>query len=178
MSTVLPQGFLPKNDECSGVDLIETVCYGTHHQIYGKEIEAMERSLSIIKPDGVRRQLVGEVIKRLEQNNLNIIAMKMLFMTKNEAKGFYAVHEGKPFYESLTDFMSSGPIVVMVLEGEKVIERYRKLMGATNFKDAEEGTIRREFATDIEKNVVHGSDSPESAAFEMGYFFNRFEIIG
>jgi nucleoside-diphosphate kinase len=138
----------------------------------------MERSLSIIKPDGVRRKLVGEVIRRLEENDLNIVAMKMLHMNKEEAKGFYAVHEGKPFYESLTDFMSSGPIVVMVLEGDNVIERYRKLMGATNFKEAEEGTIRKAFATDIEKNVVHGSDAPETAAFEIGYFFNSFEIIG
>ena len=138
----------------------------------------MERSLSIIKPDGVGRKLVGEVIRRLEENDLNIIAMKMLHMNKEEAKGFYAVHKGKPFYESLTDFMSSGPIVVMVIEGENVIERYRKLMGATNFEEAEEGTIRREFATDIEKNVVHGSDAPETAAVEIGYFFNSFEIAG
>ena len=138
----------------------------------------MERTLSIIKPDGVRRNLIGEVIKRLEENGLKIAAMKMLRMNKSEAQGFYAVHKGKPFYDSLTDFMSSGPIVVMVLEGENVIERYRNLMGATNYKEAEEGTIRKAFATDIEKNVVHGSDAPETAAFEIGYFFNRFEIIG
>jgi nucleoside-diphosphate kinase len=99
-------------------------------------------------------------------------------MTKAQAQGFYAVHEGKPFFDSLTDFMCSGPIVVMVLQGENVIEQYRKLMGATNYKEADEGTIRRDFATDIEKNVVHGSDSTESAAFEIGYFFNRFEIVG
>ena len=138
----------------------------------------MERTLSIIKPDGVRRNLIGEVIKRLEENDLNIAAMKMLRMRKSQAQGFYAVHKGKPFYDSLTDFMSSGPIVVMVLEGENVIERYRKLMGATNYKEAEEGTIRKAFATDIEKNVVHGSDAPETAAFEIGYFFNSFEIAG
>ena len=104
--------------------------------------------------------------------------MKMIWMTKAQAQGFYAVHEGKPFFDSLTDFMCSGPIVVMVLQGENVIEQYRKLMGATNYKEAEEGTIRRDFATSIEKNVVHGSDSTESAAFEIGYFFNRFEIVG
>ena len=138
----------------------------------------MEKTLSIIKPDGVGRKLIGEVIKRLEQDNLNIVAMKMLWMTKADAQGFYAVHKDRPFFDSLTDFMSSGPIVVMVLEGEGVIEKYRKLMGATNYKEAEEGTIRREFATDIEKNVVHGSDSPASADFEIGYFFNSFELIG
>ena len=137
----------------------------------------MERTLSIIKPDGVERGLIGEVIKRLEARDLNIIAMKMIYMTKAQAEGFYAVHKERPFFESLTTFMSSGPAVVMVLEGENVISRYRDLMGATNYKDAAEGTIRREFATDIEKNVVHGSDAPETAAFEIGYFFNRFEII-
>ena len=98
-------------------------------------------------------------------------------MTKAQAKGFYKVHEGKPFYESLTDFMSSGPCVVMVLEGKDAIARYRALMGATNYKEAEEGTIRREFATDIEKNVVHGSDSEETANFEIKYFFSAVEII-
>ena len=137
----------------------------------------MERTLSIIKPDGVERGLIGEVIKRLEANNLNIVAMKMVFMTKAQAEGFYAVHKERPFFESLTAFMSSGPAIVMVLEGDNVIARYRELMGATNFEDAAEGTIRREFATDIEKNVVHGSDAPETAAFEISYFFNSFEIV-
>jgi len=137
----------------------------------------MERTLSIIKPDGVERGLIGEVIKRLEANNLNIVAMKMVFMTKAQAEGFYAVHKERPFFESLTVFMSSGPAIVVVLEGDNVIARYRELMGATNFVDAAEGTIRREFATDIEKNVVHGSDAPETAAFEIAYFFNSFEII-
>ena len=137
----------------------------------------MERTLSIIKPDGVKRGLIGEIVKRLEQNRLNIIAMKMIHMTKDQAKGFYAVHQQRPFFENLTDFMSSGPAVVMVLAGENVIVRYRELMGATNYKEAAEGTIRREFATDIEKNVVHGSDSPQTAAFEISYFFNSFEIV-
>ncbi|MBW2117862.1 MAG: nucleoside-diphosphate kinase [Deltaproteobacteria bacterium] len=135
-----------------------------------------ERTLSIIKPDGVSRNLIGAVIKRLEEEGLNIVAMKMIRMTKEQAKEFYKIHEGKPFYESVTDFMSSGPCVVMVLEGENVIQRYRKLMGATNYKEAEEGTIRREFATDIEKNVVHGSDSEENARFEINHFFNALEI--
>jgi nucleoside-diphosphate kinase len=136
----------------------------------------IERTLSIIKPDGVSRNLIGEVVKRIEANGLKVIAMKMITQTKEQAKGFYAVHEGKPFYESVTDFMSSGPCVVMILEGEDAISRYRKLMGATDYKKAEGGTIRREFATDIEKNIVHGSDSKETAEFEVSYFFNRLEV--
>lgn len=100
----------------------------------------------------------------------------MIHLSKSQAQGFYAVHKERPFFDSLTDFMTSGPIVVMVLEGENVIAKNRKLMGATNFKEAEEGTIRKEYATDIEKNVVHGSDAPETAAFEIGYFFNDLEL--
>ena len=142
-----------------------------------KDKDIMDRTLSIIKPDAVARGLIGEIVKRIEANRFEIIAMKMLHMTKAQAQGFYAVHLGKPFFESLTDFMSSGPAVMMVLEGQDVIVRYRDLMGATNYKEAKEGTIRREFATDIEKNVVHGSDAPETAAFEISYFFNSFEII-
>jgi nucleoside-diphosphate kinase len=137
----------------------------------------MERTLAIVKPDGVSRGLIGEVIKRLEGSDFKIVAMKMLHLTKKQAEGFYAVHKGKPFFESLTDFMSSGPAVMMILEGENVITRYRELMGATHYKEAAEGTIRREFATDIEKNVVHGSDAPETAAFEMTYYFNNLEIV-
>lgn len=137
----------------------------------------MERTLSIIKPDGVRRGLIGEVIKRLEESEFKIAALKLVHMTKSQAEGFYAVHKERPFFQSLTDFMSSGPAVVLVLEGEDVIDQYRKLMGATDYREAEEGTIRKDFATDIEKNVVHGSDSPESAAFEISYFFNRFEFV-
>ena len=138
----------------------------------------MERTLSIIKPDGVSRGLIGEVIKRFETNNINIVAIKMIHMTKTQAQGFYAVHKERPFFGSLTDFMSSGTVVVMVLEGEKVISKNRELMGATNFKEAAPGTIRADFATEIEKNIVHGSDSPQSAAFEIGFFFNSFEIAG
>jgi nucleoside-diphosphate kinase len=136
-----------------------------------------ERTLSIIKPDGVARGIIGEVIQRIEEAGLNILAMKMIRMTSAEAKGFYKVHEGKPFYASLTDFMSSGPCVVMVLEGDNAITEYRQLMGATDYTKAEEGTIRRAFATDIEKNVVHGSDSESSADFEINYFFSELEII-
>jgi nucleoside-diphosphate kinase len=137
----------------------------------------MQRTLSIIKPDGVKRGLIGEVLKRLEKSGLAIIAMKMIHMTQSQAEGFYAVHRQRPFFKSLTQFMSSGPVVVMVLEAEDAIARYRQLMGATNYLEAAEGTIRREFATDIEKNVVHGSDAPETAVFEIGYFFNAFEIV-
>lgn len=138
----------------------------------------MERTLSIIKPDGVAKGLIGEVIKRLEKAGLKIVAGKMIHLTKKEAEGFYAVHQGKGFYDSLTDFMSSGPCFVMILEGVGAIAKNRELMGATNPKDAAPGTIRREFASSIERNIVHGSDAPETAAFEMGYFFNALEICG
>jgi nucleoside-diphosphate kinase len=136
-----------------------------------------ERTLAIIKPDGVSRNLIGTVITRLEEKGLRIVAMKMIRMTKEQALGFYKVHQGKPFYDSVTDFMCSGPCVVMVLEGEDAIIRYRQLMGATDYRKAEEGTIRREFASDIEKNVVHGSDSEENARFEIGYFFSSLEMV-
>ena len=138
----------------------------------------MERTLSIIKPDGVAQGLIGEVTQRLENAGLKIVAMKMIHLTKKMAEGFYAVHRGKPFYDSLTDFMSSGPCVVMILEGVGAIAKYRELMGATNPKQAAPGTIRREFASSIERNIVHGSDAPETAAFEMAYFFNDLEICG
>ena len=137
----------------------------------------MERTLAIIKPDGVARGFIGEIIRRLEKEDLSILAVKMIWMTKEQAKGFYRVHAGKPFYESVTDFMSSGPCVAMVLEGKDAINVYRKLMGATNYKEAAKGTIRHDYATDIEKNIVHGSDSPQSAAFEIAYFFNELEIF-
>ena len=137
----------------------------------------MERTLVLLKPDCVQRRLMGTVISRFEQKGLNIVAMKMIHMTQKQAEGFYAVHKERPFFGSLTHFMSSGPAVVMVLEGDNAIAGYRELMGATNFEEAAEGTIRRDFATDIEKNVVHGSDAPETAAFEIGYFFNSFEVV-
>jgi len=138
----------------------------------------MEQTLSIVKPDGVEKGLIGEVVKRFESNDLRVIAMKMVRMTKEQAKGFYYVHRERPFYDSLTDFMSSGPAVVMVLEGENAIARNRELMGATDYREAAEGTIRRDFATDIEKNIVHGSDSQDTAAFEIAYFFSELEICG
>ena len=138
----------------------------------------MERTLSIIKPDGVLKNVIGDVIKRFETNDIRVVAIKMIHMSKTEAEGFYAVHKQRPFFESLTAFMSSGPAVVMILEGDDVIAKNRKLMGATDYKQAEKGTIRSDFATDIEKNVVHGSDAPETASTEIAYFFNQLEIVG
>lgn len=137
----------------------------------------MERTLSIVKPDAVQKHLIGEVIKRFEDQGLKVIGLKMISMDKKEAEGFYVVHRGKPFFESLTTFMSSGPSVVMVLEGEGAISKTRELMGATDPKQAKEGTLRRQFATNIEKNVVHGSDAPETAVFEIKYFFNSLEMF-
>lgn len=136
-----------------------------------------QRTLSIVKPDGVRKGVVGEVVRRFETAGIRIAAMRMLRLTKQEAEGFYAVHRERPFFASLTDFMSSGPIVVMVLEGENVIARNRELMGATDPKKAAPGTIRADFAEEIEKNIVHGSDAPETADTEIRYFFSELDIV-
>lgn len=136
----------------------------------------MERTLSLIKPDGVRKNLIGEVIKRFEAAGIRIAAMKMVHLSVDQARAFYAVHKDRPFYASLTEFMSSGPIVAMILEGEDVIRKNRDIMGATNYKEAAPGTIRHDFATDIEKNIVHGSDAPQTAATEIAFFFNALEI--
>ena len=136
----------------------------------------MERTLSIVKPDGVKKNLIGEVIKRFEQRGLRIAALKVLKLSKDDAKGFYIVHKKRPFYESLTSFMSEGPIVVMVVEGDNTINKVREIMGATNPKDAVPGTIRSDFASDIEHNIVHGSDSKESASYEIPFFFSSLEI--
>ncbi len=136
----------------------------------------MEQTLSIIKPDGVKKNIIGEVIRRFETNGIQIAAIKMVQLTKPQAEGFYAVHKDKPFFGSLTDFMCSGPVVLMVLEGEDVIAKNRKLMGATNFEEAEPGTIRKDYASSIESNVVHGSDAPETAAWEIRYFFSELEM--
>ncbi len=137
----------------------------------------MERTLSLVKPDGVSRNLVGEVIRFFEKGGLKVVALKMCRLTKEDAKQFYIVHKDKPFYESLTDYMSSGPIVAMVLEGENAISRCREIMGATDPKEAKEGTIRKTFGIDKEKNTVHGSDSPESAQREIAFFFSELEIL-
>ncbi|HEY7535692.1 MAG TPA: nucleoside-diphosphate kinase [Thermodesulfobacteriota bacterium] len=140
------------------------------------EVLRLERTLSIVKPDGVAKNLIGEVIGRFEKNGLKIVALKMVKLTKSESERFYAVHKGKSFFGSLTEFMSSAPCVVMVLEGRNAIPRVREIMGATDPIKADIGTIRRDFASDIERNIVHGSDSPESASFEIKYFFNSLEI--
>jgi nucleoside-diphosphate kinase len=137
----------------------------------------MERTLSIVKPDGVRKKLIGEVIRRFEENGLRVVALKMISMNKKEAEGFYAVHRERPFFESLTAFMSSSPCVVMILEGDQAISRVRTLMGATDPAKAAEGTLRKQYASGIEENIVHGSDAPETAAFETSYFFNALERI-
>jgi len=136
----------------------------------------MERTLSIVKPDGVKKNLIGEVIRRFEQKTFRISALKMLRLSKKEAMSFYAVHKDKPFYESLTEFISEGPIVVMVVEGNNAILMVREIMGATNPKDAAPGTIRADFGSDIEHNIVHGSDSKESASFEIPFFFSALDI--
>ena len=138
----------------------------------------MERTLSIVKPDGVGGNLVGEVLRRFEEKGVSIVALKMIHLSKEQAEGFYNVHRERPFFGSLTDFMSSGPCVVMVLEGDGAISGVRATMGATDPEKAEPGTIRKDFASGIEKNIVHGSDSQESAAYEIGYFFGELEISG
>ncbi|MAJ82218.1 MAG: nucleoside-diphosphate kinase [Legionellales bacterium] len=136
----------------------------------------MERTLAIIKPDAVGRMLAGDIISMIQNSGLEIVAMKMRHFTQDEAKGFYIVHEDRPFYNELVDFMISGPVITMVLSGENVIERYRALMGATNPEDADTNTIRGKFAFSIDKNCVHGSDAPETAAFEIDYLFTPEEL--
>jgi len=136
-----------------------------------------ERTLAIIKPDGVARRLTGEIINRFEAEGLRLVALKMLKLNKRDAEQFYAVHRKRPFFSSLTTYMASGGIVAMVLQGKDAIEQLRHLMGATDPKKAAPGTIRSEFGTSIEQNIVHGSDSLESAAFEISYFFNSLEIM-
>lgn len=135
----------------------------------------MERTLSIVKPDGVRRNLIGQVLSRFESADLRLIGLKMIRLSKKQAEGFYAVHKDRPFFSSLTNFMSSGPCVVTLLEGENAINKLREIMGATNPQEAVKGTIRSDYASNIEQNIVHGSDSPESALFEIKYFFNDLE---
>lgn len=137
---------------------------------------ATERTLSIIKPDGVKRNLIGQILTRFEKAGLTVAAVKKLRLTREQAEGFYAVHKERPFFGSLVEFMTSGPVVVSVLEGENAIKKNRELMGATNPKEAEAGTIRADFAESIEANTVHGSDAPETAAFETRYFFNSSEL--
>ena len=137
---------------------------------------AVERTLSIVKPDAVARNLIGEIYSRFENNGLRIVAAKMLRLSEEQAQGFYAEHEGKPFYDDLVAYMTSGPVVVQVLEGESAVAKNRQLMGATNPQEAEAGTIRADFAESVEANAVHGSDSPASASREIAYFFADDEI--
>ena len=137
----------------------------------------MERTFAIIKPDAVERSLIGKILERIESNGFKIAGMKKTQLSQKEAKGFYYVHKERPFFDSLTDFMCSGPVVLLVLEKENAITAWRDLMGATNPEDAKEGTIRKDFALSIEKNSTHGSDSTENAAYELSYFFSETEIL-
>jgi nucleoside-diphosphate kinase len=139
-------------------------------------MKTLQRTLSIIKPDAVEKNAAGDIIGTLQQNHFRIIGMKMLQINQAQAEGFYAVHAHRPFFESLTKFMSSGPIVVMALEKEEAIADYRKLMGATDPAKAEEGTIRKKWASNIENNAVHGSDAEDTARFELSYFFAGYEL--
>lgn len=136
----------------------------------------VEQTLAIIKPDGVARNLVGEIVRRIESGGLKISALKMIHLSKTQVEGFYAVHREKPFFASLTSFMSEGPVVLMILSGDGAIRRWRDLMGATDPAKAAAGTIRKDFGQSIERNTTHGSDAPETAAFETAYFFNHLEI--
>ncbi|MGC3998390.1 MAG: nucleoside-diphosphate kinase [Anaeromyxobacter sp.] len=137
---------------------------------------AVERTLSIIKPDGVEKNVIGKVIAKFEEQGLKPVAVRRQRLSRAEAEGFYAVHKARPFFGSLVEFMTSGPVVLMVLEGENAILKNREIMGATDPAKAAPGTIRKEFATNIEKNTVHGSDSPENAKIEVAYFFRETEI--
>ena len=138
---------------------------------------ATERTLAIIKPDGVRKNLIGEVLRRIQETGFAVRALKMVRLTKKEAEGFYEVHRERPFFEELTTFMSSGPCVPLVLEKENAVADYRALIGATNPEEADEGTIRRDFADSVGENVVHGSDSVENGMKEANYFFAEHEIV-
>jgi nucleoside-diphosphate kinase len=137
-----------------------------------------ERTLAIIKPDAVKKHAIGDIINRYEKAGLRPVAMKLLHLSKAMAEGFYAVHKTRPFFDSLCTFMSSGPAVVLVLQGENAIKKYREIMGATDPAKAEKGTIRSVYGANIEYNAVHGSDSPETARFEIGYFFSEMELVG
>ena len=139
---------------------------------------AQERTLSIIKPDGVEKNVVGRIIARFEEEQLTIAAMELKHLSKTEAEGFYAVHKERPFFGELVEFMTRGPVVVMVLEGENAVAKNREIMGATNPAEAAEGTIRKDFAESIDANSVHGSDAPETAAEEIKFFFTDDELVG
>jgi len=137
----------------------------------------MERTLAIIKPDAVGRKLTGDILKRIEAGGLRIVALKLMHLTSAQAQMFYQVHKERPFFASLCDYMSSGPVVIAVLAGDGAIARWRELMGATDPAKAAAGTIRKDFGVDVEKNASHGSDAPETAAHEIAFFFNALEIV-
>jgi nucleoside-diphosphate kinase len=139
---------------------------------------AIERTLSIIKPDAMSAKLAGKILDRLERENFRFVAMKLVQLTRRQAEGFYAVHRERPFFSSLTKFMTEGPVLVMVLEAEDAILSLRQVMGATDPAKAAAGTLRKLYGSSIERNAVHGSDAPETARFEMGYFFNALELVG
>ena len=138
---------------------------------------SVERTLSIIKPDAVGNNVIGKILQRFEENDLKIVASKMIHLTKEKAEGFYDIHRDKPFFPNLVEFMTSGPVVVQVLEGENAVNKNREIMGATNPTDAALGTIRKDFARSIDENAAHGSDAPETAEVEIAYFFNDDEIL-
>ncbi|UZP67405.1 nucleoside-diphosphate kinase [Desulfovibrio mangrovi] len=138
----------------------------------------LQRTFSIIKPDATERNLEGAILDRIQKTGLRVVAMKKIRLTREQAEGFYHVHKERPFFGSLVEFMCSGPVVCSVLEGEDAVTKYRELMGATNPANAAEGTLRKDFAVNLEANSVHGSDAPETAAFEISYFFNALEMIG
>jgi nucleoside-diphosphate kinase len=138
---------------------------------------ALERTLSIIKPDAVAKNLIGQIYARFERAGLKIVAARMMYLSRSEAEGFYAVHRERPFFKDLVEFMTSGPVMIQVLEGENAIQRNRDLMGATDPRKAAPGTIRADFAQSIDANAVHGSDSPQTAATEIGYFFPALDIF-
>lgn len=137
---------------------------------------AIERTLSIIKPDGLEKAVIGKIIARFEERGLKPVAMRMARLSRGEAEGFYAVHRARPFFAGLVEFMTGGPVVLMVLEGEDAVARNREVMGATNPVNAAPGTIRKDFASDVQRNTVHGSDSPENARIEIAYFFPEVQI--
>ena len=137
----------------------------------------MSRTFSIIKPDATKRNITGAINKIIEESGLTIISQKRVKLSKDKAEGFYSIHKDKPFFKDLIDYMTSGPVIIQVLEGQNAVERYRKIMGATNPENADQGTIRKEFALNIQENSVHGSDSNENAKIEIAYFFDENELI-
>ncbi len=137
----------------------------------------MSRTFSIIKPDATKRNITGAINKIIEENNLSIVSQKRIILSKKQAEGFYSIHKDKPFFSELIDYMTSGPVVIQVLEGENAVDQYRKIMGSTDPINADEGTIRKQFALNIQENSVHGSDSEENAKIEIDYFFDKSEIL-